>query len=93
MPATGGYCENTHETEGDAKSDLHFALAAWKPSKMIGLNRVNAPTVPNCRKGPVACEKRWQKLMDKHQHRTNSEFLSDNLPAATEEQSVILLAT
>lgn len=69
MAATLGYhCKNTHEREEEAKRDLHFALAAWKPLKMIGLNRINAPTAPNWRKGPVACEKRRQKLMDRHQH-------------------------
>lgn len=63
--AWGYHCKNIHESEAEAKRGLHFALAAWKPLKMIGLNRISAPTAPNCRKGPVACRKRWQKLMDR----------------------------
>ena len=27
----------------------------WMPLKTNGLSRVNAPTAPNCKKGPVAC--------------------------------------
>lgn len=35
---------------------IHLSLAVWKPLKTNGLSRVNAPTAPNCKKGPVACQ-------------------------------------